>query len=105
MNSVKAPLSERPRKVQNYRVQELVKPDSCEVCEKRYLGMVSEAGNVSQLSCTLACATPNTPCWCDQVHPDGICDSFKRGDPIVRVLARQTDFERMKWVTSEATPE
>ncbi len=70
-----------PRNVKNYRVQKLEKPDSCEVCKKRYHGMVSEVGNVPQLSCSLACSNPERPCWCDRVHPDGICDSFERGDP------------------------
>ena len=76
------PPSERPpRNVVNYRVQKLRKPDSCEVCRKRYEGMVSEVGCVPLLACSLACANPKTPSWCDQVDPDGICDAFARGDP------------------------
>ena len=68
-----------PKNVVNYRVQEA--PDSCQNCKKRYIGMVSEVGNVPQLSCSLACHNPEDPCWCDQVDFMGICDAYERGNP------------------------
>lgn len=68
--------SDKPRNVKNYRVQEI--PDGCHNCKKRYLGMVTEVGNIPILGCKLACCTPKHPCFCDEVNPFGICDDYEK---------------------------
>jgi hypothetical protein len=68
-----------PRNVANYRVQEA--PNSCQNCKKRYLGMISEQGNVPILACSLACRNPDRPSYCDEVDPMGICDAHEKGNP------------------------
>ena len=57
-----------PRSVSGYYVQEL--PDGCHNCASVH------CGQQEQLGCKHACATPQSPMYCDEVHPLGKCDRW-----------------------------